>query len=79
MSVTVRIESANVSNIQRAIEMLKLFPDIKIRVSERIKIPEKEVEYIPNAETRRAIKNVKNRKSLVYCNDIEDFWKKIDD
>jgi hypothetical protein len=35
--------------------------------------------YIPNAETRQAIKDVKNRKNLVYCNNIEDFWKKIDD
>ena len=78
MSVTVRIESANISNIQRAIKMLKLFPDIKVRVSERIKVSEKETEYIPNSETHRAIKNVKNRKNLVYCNNIEDFWKKID-
>jgi hypothetical protein len=72
MCVTIKIESTNVSNIQRAIKMLELLPDIRIKVSE------KEGEYLPNAETRRAIKSVKSRKKLVYCNDIEDFWNKID-
>jgi len=41
--------------------------------------PAKEMEDIPNAETLQAIKEVKSRKNLVYCSDIEDFWKKIDD
>jgi len=71
MSVAVTIESPNIIDIQRAIKMLKLLPDIRIKIS-------KEEEYIPNIKTRRAIKEVRDRKNLVYCNDIEDFWRKID-
>ena len=73
MSVTIKIESTSISNIQRAIKMLRLLPDITIRVSE------KEDTYTPNMGTRRAIKGVKSRKNLVYCDGIEDFWKKIDE
>lgn len=72
MGVTVEIESANFYSIQKAIKMLRLLPDVIIKVSEEEYTP------IPNAETCRAMKSVKSRKDLVYCDDINDFWKKID-
>ena len=72
MSVTIQIESTDIYNIQRAIKVLKLLPDVRVKVSQASD------EHVPNRETRQAIKNVKSRKDLVYCNDIEDFWGKID-
>jgi DNA-damage-inducible protein J len=34
--------------------------------------------HIPNEETARAIKEVREGKGLIYCKDVEDMFKKLD-
>jgi hypothetical protein len=47
---------------------------MKVRVE---KSRGEEMEYVPNALTRKSMENIENGENLTVCRDRKDFWDKV--
>ena len=69
MSVTIEIDG-KISVIERFIFLMK-------EAGVKVKFEKENIEYVPNAVTKKSMENIRNRENLTVCKDREDFWKKV--
>jgi len=69
MSVTIEIDGKN-SVIERFIFLMK-------EAGIKVKVEKENIEFVPNAVTKKSMENIRNGENLTVCKDREDFWEKV--